>query len=213
MRNISPCFEFAELGRQHVSRSGGNGFAQFADAAQIQAAVAKIVDAFGGIDVLVNNAFDPTAVLSPILDLSVEQLQRNFEVGPIVYLRFMQASYPYLKASRQGRVINFASPAGISGMTGCDPCKLAREAVRAPTRMAAREWGPDRITVNNVLPVADTWGAAAASIPAPANALVRFGEPGDDIAPVVLFLASQDAQFVTGCSLAPDGGYIIDSAR
>lgn len=183
------------------------------DADQIDAAVAQVVDVHGGIDVLVNNAFDPSAVLSPVLDLSIGQLQRNFEMGPIAYLRFMQACYPHLKACGEGRVINFASPAGISGLAGYAPYNMAKEAVRALTRTAAREWGADKITVNNVLPIADTWGAAAANVPASANALARFGEPAEDIAPVVLFLASKDSQFVTGYSLTPDGGYIIDSAR
>ena len=50
-------------------------------------------------------------------------------------------------------------------------------------------------------------------MPPPTNALVRFGSPEEDIAPVVLFLASKDAQFLTGYSLTPDGGSIIDSAR
>lgn len=82
----------------------------------------------------------------------------------------------------------------------------------ALTRTAAREWGPDGITVNNVLPVADTWGAGADTPPA-TNALGRHGSPEDDIAPVVLFLASSDSRFITGSSLTPDGGQIIDAAR
>lgn len=89
---------------------------------------------------------------------------------------------------------------------------IAKEAIRALTRSAAREWGVDNITVNNLLPVADTWGDAY-DAPAPTNVLGRYGSPEDDIAPVVLFLASQDAQFITGYSLTPDGGQIIDSAR
>jgi 3-oxoacyl-[acyl-carrier protein] reductase len=125
----------------------------------------------------------------------------------------MQACYPHLKASGEGRVINFASLAGVLGMVGYVPYNMAKEAVRALTRSAAREWGADRITVNNVLPLADTWGAAAASAPPPVNALARYGSPEEDVAPVVLFLASKDAQFLTGYSLTPDGGMIIDSAR
>ena len=89
---------------------------------------------------------------------------------------------------------------------------MAKEAVRALTRTAAREWAPDKITVNNVLPMAATWGPEV-KVPAPTNALGRFGTPEDDIAPVVLFLASKDAQFITGYSLTPDGGMLIDSAR
>jgi NAD(P)-dependent dehydrogenase (short-subunit alcohol dehydrogenase family) len=181
------------------------------DAGQIEAAVAKVAATFGGIDILVNNAFDPSAVVSSVIDLSIEQLQRNFDMGPIAYLRMMQACYPYLKASGAGRVINFGSAAGIVALLPYAPYGMAKEAVRALTRMAAREWGVDKITVNNMLPVADTWGAA--DVPPPDVPLGRYGSPEDDIAPVVLFLASKDAQFITGYSLTPDGGMIIDSAR
>jgi NAD(P)-dependent dehydrogenase (short-subunit alcohol dehydrogenase family) len=184
-----------------------------ADPQQIAAAVDKVVGAYGGIDILVNNAFDPSAVLSSVVELSVEKLQRNFEMGPIAYLRMMQACYPHLKASGDGRVINFGSPAGVLGMAGYAPYGMAKEAVRALTRVAAREWGVDGIRVNNVLPVADTWGAAASNAPPPGNALGRFGSPEDDVAPVVLFLASGGARFLTGCSLAADGGLMIDAAR
>ncbi|NRP85264.1 Short-chain reductase protein NovJ [Ensifer adhaerens] len=182
------------------------------DGDQISEAVAEVVQTFGRIDILVNVAFDPTVVQSSILDLSVEQLQRNFDMGPIAYLRTMQACYPYLKASGEGRVINFASLAGVLGMSPYGPYNLAKEAVRALTRSAAREWGRDNITVNNLLPVADTWGAGA-DTPPPTNALGRYGSPEDDVAPVALFLASSDSRFITGSSLTPDGGQIIDSAR
>ena len=72
--------------------------------------------------------------------------------------------------------------------------------------------GADKITVNNLLPLAETWGQEA-DVPPPTNALARFGTPEEDIAPVVLFLASKDAQFLTGYTLTPDGGSIIDSGR
>lgn len=182
-------------------------------AEDIRAAVDQVVAAYGRIDILVNNAFDPSVVFASVLEMTVENLQRNFELGPIAYLRMMQACHPYLKASGGGRVINFASAAGVVALLPYTPYGMAKEAVRALTRSAAREWGPDGITVNNVLPVADTWGAAEANTPPPPNALGRFGSPEADIAPVVLFLASKDAQFITGYSLAPDGGMIIDSAR
>ena len=119
------------------------------------------VAAYGGIDILVNIAFDPSVVLSSVIELSVEKLQRNFDMGPIAYLRMMQACYPHLKASGEGRVINFASLAGVLGLVPYAPYDMAKEAVRALTRIAAREWGADRITVNNVLPVANTWGGDA----------------------------------------------------
>lgn len=198
-----------------IEAAGGTALGVVCDignADQIKAAVDKVVAAYGGIDILVNNAFDPSAPFSSIIDLSAEQLQRNFEIGPIAYLRMMQASYPHLKASGEGRVINFGSMAGVIGLVGYGPYNMAKEAVRALTRTAAREWGADKITVNNVLPIAETWGAEA-DVPPPTNPLSRFGSPEEDIAPVVLFLASKDSQFITGSSLTPDGGSIIDSAR
>lgn len=182
-----------------------------ADAGQITAAVAAVAEAFGGIDILANIAFDPSAVMSSVVDLSVEQLQRNFDTGPIASLRTMQACYPYLKASGAGRVINFGSPAALTGMSPYAPYNMAKEATRALTRTAAREWGPDGITVNNVQPVAETWGDV--DVPPPANPLGRYGSPEDDIAPVVLFLASADARYLTGYTLTPDGGMVIDGAR
>ncbi|MCI4592244.1 SDR family oxidoreductase [Sphingobium sp. BYY-5] len=196
-----------------IEAVGGSALAvqcDLSDGEQIKAAVDKVVAAYGGIDILVNNAFDPSAALSSVIDLSVEQLQRNFDMGPIAYLRMMQAAYPHLKASGAGRIINLGSASGLLGMVGYAPYGMAKEAVRALTRVAAREWGADGITVNNVMPIADTFGSDRPPLP---NVFDRNGSPEQDIAPVILFLATKDAQFITGYSLTPDGGMIIDSAR
>ncbi|MDT8924524.1 SDR family oxidoreductase [Pseudomonas taiwanensis] len=182
------------------------------DREQLELAVKTVFETFGAVDILVNNAFDPSQVFSSLLDLSPTQLLRNFEMGPISYLHAMQACHPYLKASEQGRIINLGSMAGIIGYAGMGPYNMAKEAVRALTRTAAREWGADGITVNNILPLAQTWDSTV-DVPLPSNALNRFGSPEADIAPVLLFLASKDAQFLTGYSFTPDGGAIIDSAR
>ena len=87
----------------------------------------------------------------------MEKLQRNFETGPIACLWMMQLCYPW-------------------------PYNMAKEAVRALTRVAAREWGADKITVNNVLPLADTWDSN--DIPPPTNALLRYGSPEEDVLPL-----------------------------
>ncbi|MGV6484094.1 SDR family NAD(P)-dependent oxidoreductase [Stenotrophomonas indicatrix] len=196
-----------------ITKSGGTALGvacDITDADQIIASVKVVVEAFGGVDILVNNAYDFSGGLSSVLDLSAEQLQRNFDLGPLASLRTMQACHPYLKTSGAGRVINFASLAGVLSLAGYAPYSMAKEAIRALTRSAAREWAQDGITVNSVLPLANTWGGEA---PAPDNAMARFGSAKEDIAPVVLFLASQDAQFITGYGLTPDGGHLIDSAR
>lgn len=196
-----------------IKAAGGTAIGIACDvsnAGQITAAVDDVVAAYGGIDIIVNTAFDPSVALSSVLDLSVEALQRNFDMGPIAYLRMMQAAYPHLKASGSGRIINLGSAGGLLGIVGYAPYGMAKEAVRALTRVAAREWGADGITVNNVMPIADTFGSDRPPLP---NVMDRNGSPEDDIAPVVLFLASKDAQFITGYSLTPDGGMIIDAAR
>ena len=185
-----------------------------ADPDQITRAVNEVIAAFGQIDILVNNAFDPSVVMGAIKDLSISQLQRNFDVGPVAYLRLMQACYPHLKASGAGRVINFASIAGVHGMAGYGPYAMAKEAVRALTRVAAREWGKDGITVNNILPIANTYEKIPeVGLPMPTTPIARLGSPDLDIAPAALFLASDDSRFITGASLTPDGGAMIDSAR
>ena len=101
--------------------------------------------AYGGLDILVNNAFDSSVPYSSIIDLSTDQLQRNFDIGPIAYLRFMQAAYPHLKASGEGRIINFGSMAGVIGLAGRRLIASREEAVRTLARTAAREWAADNI--------------------------------------------------------------------
>lgn len=208
---------------QQIRDAGGEAIGvtcDVSDPAQITAAVDEAAKAFGGIDILVNNAFDLASTRSSVIDLSVEQLQRQFDTGPIACLRTMQAAYPFLRKSGSGRVINFASSAGIIGAADFTPYAMAKEAVRGLTRVAAREWGIDKITVNNILPIADTDATDASTKNeegeatwVPNTPLGRVGSPEADIAPVALFLASADGQFLTGYSMTPDGGFIIDSAR
>ncbi len=191
-----------------------------ANADQIKTTVETAVAEFGALDILVNNAFDVSSAMSSVNDLSVEQLLQQFQTGPIACLRTMQAAYPYLKHGGSGRVINFASSVGVMGTAGYAPYAMAKEAIRALTRVAAREWGADGITVNNILPIAGTDAFEAttkddegAATWVPNSPIARLGSPDLDIAPVALFLASADARFMTGYSMTPDGGFIIDSAR
>ena len=191
-----------------------------ADAAQIRAAIDATVAAFGGLDILVNNAFDLATAQSSVNDLGVEQLLHQFNTGPVACLRTMQAAYPHLKRGGAGRVINFASSVGVIGAAGFAPYAMAKEAIRALTRVAAREWGADGITVNNILPIAQTDSFEATTVDdsgaatwVPNSPIARMGSPELDIAPVALFLASADARFLTGYSMTPDGGFIIDTAR
>jgi 3-oxoacyl-[acyl-carrier protein] reductase len=177
------------------------------DAAQIAAAVDQVVSALSRIDILVNNAFDPSVVMAPVTDLTIEQLQRNFEVGPIAYLRLMQACHPHPKTSGAGRVINFASIAGVTGMAGYAPYAMAKEAVRpfptSPRGSGVRTGSPSTTSC----PIANTLEEIPETgVPRVQSPLERLGSPEDDIAPAVLFLASADSRFITGYGLSPDRG-------
>ena len=204
-----------------VRERGGEAFGatiDVTDAPAIAPTVKAVAEALGPIDILVNCAHEVSSIFSSVLDLGDAQLQRQFDIGPFAYLHFMQACHPWFKG-RGGRVINFASSIGVNCKPDYAPYAMQKEAVRALTRCAAREWGADGITVNCVLPVAVTPGyeVAVAHIgqtsAGPGMPLGRAGSPYDDIAPVVAFLASEDSRYMTGYSFFADGGLSIDAAR
>jgi NAD(P)-dependent dehydrogenase (short-subunit alcohol dehydrogenase family) len=172
----------------------------------------------GGVDILVNNAHDLRDLLKPLVETDEEHLRRNLDSGFMGTYYFMQECYPYLK-ERRGNVINIGSTAGFAGNESLFSYSVTKEAIRAATRVAAREWGKDGIRVNILVPNAiDTpqmqsfappeWFESMAS----QQTLGRHGTI-DDAARAAVFLASDEAGFVTGHSLMVDGGSIIDAAR
>jgi NAD(P)-dependent dehydrogenase (short-subunit alcohol dehydrogenase family) len=184
-----------------------------ADRASVNAAAAAVADAFGGIDVLVNNAQRAPAGPTPLMDHTDEIVDLCFATGFRGTLHFMQACYPHLKL-RGGRIINFASAAGLEGLAGMGAYGASKEAIRALSKTAAREWGPEGINVNIICPLAKSPGVVKLLELAPemeqrmtaGNPIARIGECERDIAPVAVFLASDDARYVTGQTLCADGG-------
>ena len=127
---------------------------------------------------------------------------------------YMKECFPYLKQSKQSRVINFASAAGVYGNMGQTSYAAAKEGIRGMSRVAAREWGEFGITVNIICPLAMTeqlakWAEAEPEM-AKANlkniTLGRYGDPEKDIGRTCLFLASEDAAYITGQTIHVDGG-------
>lgn len=125
----------------------------------------------------------------------------------------MQACFPYLKETT-GSVINFASGAGIDGMPLQASYAAAKEAIRAISRTTANEWGPYQINVNCISPIAESPGVAAwkERMPEEYEAMVqriplrRLGDCEKDIGRVAVFLASDDAAYITGQTIMVDGG-------
>jgi NAD(P)-dependent dehydrogenase (short-subunit alcohol dehydrogenase family) len=175
--------------------------------------VAETVAAFGGIDILVNNAQE--VPLGRLLEAKVEDYVTGFESGPIASLRFMQACYPHLKARGGGSIINLVTAAAVRwDMAGYGMHASVKQAIRSLTRAAAAEWGPDNNTTNNISPEAlspgfagwmeaDPEGTAAfiATIP-----MGRVGDCEQDIGRAVTALCGPDMVYISGATIPVDGG-------
>ncbi|KPN18748.1 MULTISPECIES: SDR family NAD(P)-dependent oxidoreductase [unclassified Arthrobacter] len=181
--------------------------------ANAAAIVAETVERFGGLDILVNNAH--ASRQASILETTKEIWDLSFNTGTMATFYLMRAAYPELKKTR-GSIINFASGAGMKGLPNQVAYSAAKEAIRAITRTAATEWAADGIRVNVVSPVALTPGIVQWSKAFPdayqevldGIPLGRLGDPETDIAPVVVFLGSENSRYMTGQTLMADGGSI-----
>jgi len=186
------------------------------DKAQVDAMVARTVEHFGRVDALVNNAqtFRPQA---PLASVAEEDVDVFYDSGVKGTLWAMQAVFPRMQAAGWGRIVNFASAAGVTGMPGYGAYNASKEAIRALTRTAAREWGRDGIVVNCICPgAASKRGQEAAARDTDAHRefmrdhpIGRQGDPEDDIAPVILFLCSDACRYLTGQTLMVDGGAFL----
>lgn len=125
----------------------------------------------------------------------------------------MQACLPYLK-QRGGSIVNFGSPAAITGDATFGAYAAAKEAIRAFTKVAAREWGRYGIRANVICPAALSPAAAAFrdSHPERFEAVIgetplgRMGDPKEDIGQAVVALVGDDLRYLTGATLVLDGG-------
>jgi len=180
---------------------------------QVVEAVERTVAEFGGVDILVNNAWGGGGVAR--LEYKTEAaMEHGFRVGLMSSFWAMQAAFPHMKAAGWGRIISVCSLNGVNAHMYTVEYNTAKEALRSLTRTAAREWGRHGICANIICPAAATVAYEAFRRASPDNAaklleqnpIGRMGDPEVDIAPVVAFLASDDARYVTGNTLFVDGG-------
>ena len=212
-RTVSKC----ETAVTEIESAGGTAIAVGCDVREpthVDACVARAVETYGGIDILVNAADDPRVDV-PFLELTEEVMNASWEAGVLGTVRCMQACVPHMLERGEGAIVNVASGAGLLAPIGMAAYSAAQEAIRSLTRTAAVELGPLGIRVNVICPVAsgseslDRWivrdperlAAYVANTP-----LRRVGDPVDDVGESVAFLCGPQSRYVTGTTLMLDGG-------
>jgi len=178
----------------------------------LDAVVEKTIERFGRIDILVNNAV--TTSIGPLLKQTMQQVQMAFQTGPMATLKLMQLCHPHLKV-RGGSIVNMASSAAKRwDMSNYGVYAAEKDAIRALTRAAASEWGPDNIRANNILPHAKSpalekwikYQPAEAELFVKSIPLGRVGDCEKDIGDFVALLCCPESSYISGQSIALDGG-------
>lgn len=188
-----------------------------------EATVAETIERFGRLDILVNNA--ATREYHRLADADAASWQRILAVNVIGAGLVTALALPWLRQSGRGAVVNVASTFGICGRGGMGQYDATKAAMVAATRVLAIEEARHGVRANAVCPgsvlTGFTLGRAAARglseaelkdrgfVPAP---IARWGEPAEIAAPV-LWLASDEASFVTGAVLPVDGGVSASGMR
>jgi NAD(P)-dependent dehydrogenase (short-subunit alcohol dehydrogenase family) len=187
------------------------------DRAQIEAAVTRAADTWGRIDTVVNNAWGG-GTMSRLEHKTDEQMEHGLRMAFWPAHWSMQAAFPTMRDQGRGRIINLCSLNGVNAHPFTAEYNTGKEALRALTRTAAREWARHGITANVICPAAATAAYKAVAEADPAliaetlrnNPMGRMGDPEADIGGVAVFLASDDAGYLTGNTLMVDGGSHIN---
>ncbi|MCP5180096.1 MAG: glucose 1-dehydrogenase [Pseudomonadales bacterium] len=199
-----------------IRDAGGQALALHQDVtseSRWQEVIAETVKAYGRLDVLVNNA--GIAVLKPIANLSLADWNRQIDVNLTSVFLGCKYAMAQMKTSGGGAIVNLSSVAGLVGLATCSAYSAAKGGVRLMTKVVAVEGGADNIRCNSVHPGVIWTNMQAAAVgssnPGDANVaaaripLGRVGQP-EDIANCILYLASDEANYVTGAEFTVDAG-------
>lgn len=205
----------SDLGREAVSAiTDEGGLARFISAdVTDKGSLLAMIDAAGPVDILVNNAWLGSGQ-QRVENKTDDQIDLALRFGVYAAHWAMQAVLPHMRQQGWGRIISIASLNGVNAHMGTADYNLAKEALRALTRTAAREWAPYGICCNIICPaaMAESTRRVMAAQPgmieriSAANPMGRMGDPEADIGGVAVFLASDDARYVTGNTIFADGG-------
>jgi len=192
-----------------IADTGGQAIYQHLDVRDEdgwRAAVQRTVDEFGALQILINNA--GIFRFGRIEDLALDDYLEVIQINQVGVLLGMKAAIPALRAAGGGAIVNTSSTAGLIGFAGGAAYVASKWAVRGMTKVAALELGPDNIRVNSVHPgPIDTPMIAGLSLGVGRNQqpIARVGTV-DEVAKLMLFLASDDSSYCTGSEFVIDGG-------
>lgn len=205
-----------EQAANEIEARGGKAVAVACDIkspADMEVAIDAALNAFGGLDILVNNAQEvPLGTLDEVTD---EAFTAGFESGPLATFRLMKLARPHMVARGGGVIFNMCSSAGIRwDMAGYGTYGAVKQAIRTLTRAAASEWGSENIRVLTIAPHAESPGlkwwietnpdeAAAFFRTIP---LGRIGALETDIGQAVAALCGPEFGYLTGATIPLDGG-------
>jgi 3-oxoacyl-[acyl-carrier protein] reductase len=202
-------------GTAHAAALGGTFHeVDLIDPDATERATTAAIGALGGIDVLVNSA--GIFKLIPLLDITVQDWNTMFAINARAMLTTMQVSVRSMMAAKHGgKIINLASMAAKKGGANEGHYAASKAAVVALTRAAALEWGCHGITANAICPgyILTEMGAATRTDAdlttwKAYSPLGRLGQPAD-VAGVAAFLASADADYLTGQAINVTGGMVM----
>ncbi len=184
-----------------------------ADTEAIPGLVERIAETFGGIDILINNAYSGS--YGPLLKMDDSEFQKGFVTGPFAAFAFMKACHPHMKARGGGSIVNLVTSAMVRwDQSTYGAYAAAKQALRSLTRTAAAEWGPDGIRANNIAPHALSPGLQWWVENSPEEAeefrktipLGYIGDCEEDIGRAVVALLQPAMRYLTGATIPLDGG-------
>lgn len=195
--------------------------ASVTDRTAMEAAVRDAIVEMGGLDALIHAA--GIQQYKPAETLDDDDWDRIVGINARGTMIANQAVFSHFKAKGGGRIVNFASAAGMTGLAGCAHYAASKGAVLGWTRTVAQEWGPHGISVNAVAPGmwtamydATRSGMDARQLAAHDAMMARMvplggrlGDPDTDMTPVLLFLVSDASRFINGQTLPVDGGMVL----
>lgn len=206
--------EANEVVRQ-IKEMGRKGLAVQADVASTpdaEAMVKKVVEEFGSIDILVCNAGINRD--SAIWKMTEEQWDQVIDTNLKGYFNYIRAAAPYFREQKSGRIINITSINGLRGKFGQSNYAASKAGIIGLTKTVARELGRAKVTVNAVAPgmiltdMAKKLDQKWLDIAIDETVLGKLGEL-DDVAALVMFLATDQAGHITGQVISVDGGQYI----